>query len=64
MMNKKLLNILVLGVSSNVSQSMIAAIKNDTFPCKLYGACVNEDSIGKYFVDEFYHSLCFYLVAF
>lgn len=54
MMNKKLLNILILGISSNVSQSMIAAIKNDTFPCKLYGACVNEDSIGKYFVDEFY----------
>lgn len=55
------LNILVLGVSSNVSQSILAALRNENFPCKLYGACVVAQSIGKYFVDEF--CLCPYANA-
>ncbi len=50
------MNILLLGVSGNVTQGMISVIRRSDIQAKLIGACVFENSIGKYLVDDFYTS--------
>lgn len=43
---------LILGVSSNVSQGIIHAIRHSGIPCKIFGACVNSNNVGFYMCDE------------
>lgn len=49
-------NILVLGISGNVSQGILKAIKQSNIECKIIGACVNLDTVGKLWCDLVYES--------
>ena len=49
-------NILILGVSGNVSQGIVMALRNNKICINIVGACVFQDSIGKYLVDKFFVS--------
>lgn len=48
-------NILVLGVSGNVSQGILKALKHSRTAAKIIGACVVSDSVGSLWCDEFYN---------
>lgn len=49
-------NILVLGVSGNVSQGILKTIRSSQIKCRIIGACVNSDTVGALWCDEFYQS--------
>lgn len=49
-------NILVLGISGNVSQGILKAIKQSNIDCRIIGACVNLDTVGKLWCDLVYES--------
>lgn len=46
------MNILLLGLGSNVTQGILKSIKCSNIKHKLYGACVSPDSTGLYMCDE------------
>ncbi len=50
------INILLLGMSGNVTQGINSVIKTSGIDAKIIGACVNKDSNGKYITDKFYLS--------
>ncbi len=50
------INVLVLGVSGNVSQGIIQALRTSQFNINIVGACVFKDSIGQYMTDKFFLS--------
>ncbi len=49
-------NILVLGVSGNVSRGIVSVLRNSGIDMNIVGACITNDSIGQYFVDEYHVS--------
>jgi len=52
----KELNVLILGVGSNVSQGLITAVRNSKIPCRIIGACIDYDHLGLYLCDAAYIS--------
>jgi carbamoyl-phosphate synthase large subunit len=51
-----MINILILGISGNVSQSIYRALKLSDFDSYVVGACVNKNSAGSFFCNEFIES--------
>lgn len=49
----KKINILLLGVSGNVTQGILSCIRRNHIDSYVVGACIFPDSIGQYMVDEF-----------
>jgi carbamoyl-phosphate synthase large subunit len=50
------LNVLVLGVGGNVSQSILKALRLCSVPCRVIGGCISPLSMGLYTVDKAYLS--------
>ena len=48
------LQVLVLGVGGNVSQSILKALRLSAIPCRVMGACISPHSAGLYLVDKAY----------
>ena len=53
-MNK--IRVLILGMSGNVSQGILKAIRNSGLDCYIVGACVFSDTEGLYLCDKAYTS--------
>lgn len=51
-----MVKVLILGISGNVSQSIYRALKLSEFDSYVIGACVNKDSAGSFFCNEFIES--------
>lgn len=51
-----MVNVLVLGISGNVSQGILKAIRLSKIPCKIIGACVNINTVGDLWCDDVYKS--------
>lgn len=50
------LNVLVLGVGGNVSQSIQKALAHSTLPTRVIAACINREAAGLYLADRAYIS--------
>lgn len=47
------MNVLILGMGSNVSQGIVKALRNiKNIPINIIGACINRTSVGLYLCDE------------
>ena len=46
------IQVLVLGMGGNVSQGILAALRNSTLKIRIVGACVSEESVGLYMCDS------------
>lgn len=51
-----MVNILVLGISGNVSQGILKALRLSQMSCKIIGACVKLHTAGDLWCDEVYQS--------
>lgn len=49
-----MINILVLGISGNVSQGILKALRLSNLTCKIIGACVNTGTVGDLWCDGVY----------
>ena len=52
----KMFNVLVLGISGNVSQGILKAIRQSNMECRIIGACVNVNTVGDLWCDAVYES--------